>query len=144
MGSQTSLTFLVAHSKVMISHLNKGKICHKERHRKQLTMCKSNGLPSEDEKEAANPSFMWHDESPMFPDPTTQFQITYDVSVPNTLVDLSSVHEETATENASHPLAGFLHCQEIEKPISAVCMCCWRAKVKCDRQSPCSKFHCSF
>ena len=102
-------------------------------------MCYNGLLPSENK--AANPSFIWHDESPMFPDPTTQFQISYDKQI---LVDLShpsSFHRDILDETES---PGFLHCQEIAKPISAVCMGCWRAKVKCDRQSPCSKFHCSF
>jgi len=97
-------------------------------------MC-SNGLPSENK--AANTSFMWHDESPMFPNPTKTFRIAYDRQI---LVDLShpsSIHWETHDEVADH--GSFLHCQEIEKPISAVCMGCWRAKVKCDRQSPCSR-----
>merc|ERR1712086_818879 len=77
---------------------------------------------------------MWHDESPTFPIPKTQFHMTYDSQM---IVDQSYLPSSPDPKMLTNQ--GVLHCQEISKPISAVCMDCWRAKVKCDRQSPCSR-----
>ena len=92
---------------------------------------------SPSEGESASPAFMWHDESPTFPIPKTQFHMTYDSQM---IVDQSYLPSSPDPKMLTNQ--GVLHCQEISKPISAVCMDCWRAKVKCDRQSPCSKFRC--
>ena len=102
-----------------------------------IAMAETNTDPSEDE--APVPTFIWHDESPSFPAPTMQFQIAYD---PEMIVDLS--HPSTlypgALNEAENQL-GAAQCQEMENHTSAVCMGCWRAKVKCDRQAPCGIPH---
>ena len=98
-----------------------------------IAMAETNTDPSEDE--APVPTFIWHDESPSFPAPTMQFQIAYD---PEMIVDLS--HPSTlypGAFNEAENQLGPVQCQEMENHTSAVCMGCWKAKVKCDRQSPC-------